>query len=159
MSPLWQLCYNGNLEGVKAAIANGEDVNGACEKNITGLIYAARRGHTSVVEVLLQQASLDINSNDNYYGCTVIFYTCIDNNVNILKMLLGDPRLTSINTRDPKGLTPLMVAVYYNYVQCVKELVKVKGVDLVTEDGKMSLEEVARWVMFIKIYEIVTITF
>ena len=62
-------------------------------------------------------------------------------------MLLEDPRLTSVNTRNQPGETPLMTAVTEGSVKCVRELVRVKGIDLGTRNGdRRGLEEVARWV-------------
>ena len=147
MAPFWQLCDDGDLEGVRAAIARGEDVNGVDDQNVTGLMWAVGRGHYSVVEVLLQQPSLDMNS-INDHGTTAVYYACLNNKVIALRMLLGDPRLTSVNTRDPEGRTPLMIAVLNNRVGCVRELARVEGLDLETSGGNdMSLENVARWVV------------
>ena len=62
-----------------------------------------------------------------------------------LRLLLADPRLTSINARVGFGNTPLMWAVSDGSVECVRELVMVEGVDLETrDDDGMSLEQVAR---------------
>ena len=151
MAPCWQLCAAGDLEGVRAAIARGEDVNGGDDQNVTGLMWAVCRGHYFVVEVLLQQPSLDMNS-INGHGTTAVFYACLNNKVIGLRMLLGDPRLTSVNTRDPEGRTALMIAVLNDRVGCVRELVRVEGLDLETRGNNMSLEKVARWVMCSAIY-------
>ena len=157
MAPLVDLCFEGDLEGVKAALARGEDVN-AETKVMTGLMMAIWLGHNSIVKVLLEQPSLDINRS-NGQGFTAVHFACHTGNVTGLRMLLGDPRLTSVNTRDPEGRTALMIAVLNDRVGCVRELMRVEGLDLETRGNNMSLEKVARWVMCSAIYETVTIPF
>ena len=148
-----ELCARGDLDGVRAAVARGEDVNAGDERNMTGLMVVLLCGHNSVVELLLQQPSLDINISDSY-GDTALHYGCLRDNGTGLRMLLGDPRLTSVNRRSHAGNTPLMVAVIKGSVECVRELVRVEGVHLGTREGQSgdlesgiwSLEEGARWV-------------
>ena len=146
MAPFWQLCDDGDLEGVRAAIARGEDVNGGDNQNMTGLMWALVMEHNSVVNVLLQQPSLDINriaSNGN----TAIHWSCSCGNMTGLRMLLGDPRLTSVNAGSKGGFTPLMVAVLKDKAEFVRELMRVEGVDLEARDGEgRSPEDLARWV-------------
>ena len=146
MALFHELCATGGLEGVRALLAQGEDINAGNEDDWTGLMIALFNRHNSVVELLLQQASQDINRSDNY-GTTAIHYASASDNVTGLRMLLGDPRLTSVNARNQLGRTPLMVAVREGSLECVRELVRVEGVDLETRDGEgRSLDEVARWV-------------
>ena len=102
ITPFRQLCDDGDLEGVRAAIARGEDVNSWEKHNMTGLMWASYRGHNSVVKVLLQQRSLDINSSDNRCNAA-LHYACDNGNLTGLRMLLGDPRLTSVNARNDGG--------------------------------------------------------
>ena len=146
MAPFWQLCDNGDLEAVRAAIARGEDVNAGDDQSVTGLMWALVMEHNSVVKVLLQQPSLDINSIASN-GNTAIHWSCSCGNMTGLRMLLGDPRLSSVNTGCKSGFTPLMVAVLKGKVEFVRELMRVEGVDLETRDGEgRSPEELARWV-------------
>ena len=127
---------------MRAAIARGQDVNSSDGANTTGLMWALFRGHNSVVELLLSQPSLDVNSS-NSNGSTALHWA--RGNVTGLRLLLADPRLTSINARDGGGWTPLMSAVWWGSVEVVRELVRVEGVDLETRDGEgRSLEQVAR---------------
>ena len=99
-----------------------------------------------VVKELLHHPSVAINSSD-VCGNTAIHAASVTGNVIGLRMLLGDPRLTSVNARNQLGRTPLMVAVREGSLECVRELVRVEGVDLETRDGGGGgLMEVARWV-------------
>ena len=109
-------------------------------------MFALFWGNHSVVEVLLQQNSLDINrSTDN--GLTALHMACCTGDVTGLRMLLRDPRLTSVNARNRCGQTPLMSAVGEGRTECVREMVRIEEVDLETEDDNgNSLEDVARWV-------------
>ena len=60
------MCGNGDLEGVRAALGRGEEVNMRGGKyNWTGVMSAAQRGHEAVVELLLQQPGLDVNMTDS----------------------------------------------------------------------------------------------
>ena len=138
---VWELCREGNLKGVKAAIDGGQDLNSSNANNSTGLMWALTRGHNSVVELLLSQPSLDVNTSD-ISGDTALH--CAYSNVTGLKLLLQASRLTSINARDRHGYTPLMMAVCHGSAEVVQELVRVVGVDLETRDDYgRSLEELA----------------
>ena len=125
--------------GVRAAIDGGQDLDISDANNTTGLMWALLEGHNSVVELLLSQPSLDVNSN----GSTALHWA--NSNVTGLRLLLADPRLTtSINARSCAGETPLMEAVYHGSVEGVQELVRVVGVDLETRDDYgRSLEQLA----------------
>ena len=142
MTSFPHLCEEGRLEEVRAALARGQDVNSSVRDNRTGLMGAILGGHNSVVELLLSQPSLNVNSTTSI-GATALHLACP--NVTGLRLLLADPRLTSINARDGFGNTPLMWAVSDGSVECVRELVMVEGVDLETrDDDGTSLEQVAR---------------
>ena len=135
------------MEGVRTALARGEDVNAGNENDhLTGLMLALSNKHNSMVELLLQQPTLNINKVD-IHGATAFHLTCATNNVTGLRMLLADRRLTSVNARNVDGWTPLMMAVVIGSEESVRELVGVEGVDLEIGDFKgMSVEEAARWV-------------
>ena len=101
-----------------------------------------------MVEVLLKQPLLDINRSASN-GTRAAHCACVNDNVTGLRMLLRDPMLISANKRGPEGgQSPLMMAVVRGSVDCVREMVRVEGVDL--DEGRdrkgKSLEEVARWV-------------
>ena len=137
MAPFLELCASGDLEGVRAAVARGQDVNanGGDGRNMTGLMVLLLCGHNSLVELLLQQPSLDMNLSDRH-GDTALHYGVLRDNVTGLRMLLGDPRMNSVNKRSHTGNTALMVAVIKGSVECVRELVRVEGVDLGTIEGQ-----------------------
>ena len=142
MSPVWILCSRGDIGKLRGAISRGEDINKGSGENQTGLICALRNGHNHVVELLLAQPSLDLNS-VNKDDRTAAHAAIEAGNVTGLRMLLRDPRLTSVNARDRLGQTPLMNAVMQGRIECARELLTVEGVDLETRLA-FSLEEQAR---------------
>ena len=59
---LVELCKEGDLEGVKAALQSGIDVNTKDRNGWTGLINAVIYKHNSVVDLLLNtQTNIDVN--------------------------------------------------------------------------------------------------
>ena len=141
---LVDLCWQGDLERVRAALGRGEGVNSVSGGGWTGLMYAVRNKHNSLVQLLLQQPGIDVNCRDRW-GQTALHYSVTGDNPEGLRLLLAHPGMGSINTRDNDGDTPLMAAIRRGRLSCVIELVRVSGVDLDTRDDEgRSLEEVAR---------------
>jgi len=69
---LIELCKKGDLEGVKAALQSGHDVNTMDEDGYTGLMRAVFENHNSVVELLLRTPNIDVNlSSENGYRCAL----------------------------------------------------------------------------------------
>ena len=144
-----QLCWKGNLEEVRAALVRGEDVNGveARFSNQTGLMLAVMKGHNSIVRLLLEQPTLDLNFTDKSRA-TALHYAAQHGNVEVVRLLLADPRQNCANLKDGYGKTPVMNAMFYNMENALHELVANPSVDLNILDGKQrSLEEVARWAL------------
>ena len=151
---LREMCETGDLEGVGAALGRGEDVNQRKE-NRTVLMDAAYDGQESVVEFLLQRPGLDVNLTDSD-GDTALHDACNSGHSGVVRRLLAHQSLTCTNLRNVEGERPLMVAVYHGNVECVRELVAVKGVDLDTRDNKgRSLEFRARGQGHLAVWEVV----
>ena len=55
----YQLCYDGDIEAVQAAIDNGADVNEENDLGETGLMWASYRNHNNVVQLLLQHPQMN----------------------------------------------------------------------------------------------------
>ena len=66
-----ELCKGGDLEGVKAALQNGADVNSKDEYGWTGLMWEVSEKHNSVVELLLKTSNIDVNQKDPL-GCCAL---------------------------------------------------------------------------------------
>ena len=149
ISSLGLTCRTGDLAEVRKAIARGEDVNekfwtGVGKK--TGLMLAVECKHNSIVKLLLEQPTLDLNLTDRD-GWTALHFAASHDNVAAVKLLLADPRLNTHNHKDimSTGYTPVMTAMVNKNVDALRELVAHPRVDLDTRDmlGR-SLEDVSR---------------
>ena len=141
---LWHLCRVGNLDKVRRALARGEDVNSKDENNTTGLMLAVVHKRNSVVRLLLEQPTVDLNC-ILQHGTTALHFAVDGDNVEGVRMLLADPRLNTVNHKNMWGQTPVMFAMDCQKVNALRELVNHPSVDLDTRDGSgSSLEESAR---------------
>ena len=123
MSSLGLTCCRGDLEGARKAISRGEDVNdkdGVFDQ--TPLMWAVTHQHNSIVKLLLEQPTLDLNLTDSN-GMTALNFATYNGNVEGIKLLLADPRLNTHNLEDADGDTPVMTA--FVVVSC-------KNVDVLT---------------------------
>ena len=64
------------------------------------------------MKLLLEQPTVDLNCTNNH-GRTALDIAATVNNIEAVKMLLADPRLTTHNHKDNRGWTPVMSAAYY----------------------------------------------
>ena len=106
---LVEFCENGDLEGVKAALKNGADVNTKDEDDRTGLMRAVYKHHNSVVELLLKTPNIDVNQKDNYGRCALHLAMETKNNEG-LKLLRSVPNI-DVNIVDNQSQTALHRAV------------------------------------------------
>ena len=144
MAPLWHLCRRDNLDNVRAALARGEDVNSKDNKNATGLMIAVAHSNNSIVKFLLEQPTLDLNCTDSI-GQTALHGAVFFENMEGLKMLLDDPRLTAVNHKNNDDETAVMFAMTNRRMDALRLLAFHPSVDLDARDWHgMSLEEVAR---------------
>ena len=155
MRPLWKSCKLGKVAEVREALARGEDVNGKDKDNQTGLMWAAENKHNSIVRLLLEQPTLDLNCTD-VIGVTALhkaakydFHTALQraeywDNSEAVRLLLADPRLSTANHKSKHGHTPAMRAIFSKNVNALRELVTHPSVDL-DIGTNLSLEDLARW--------------
>ena len=120
-----ELCYQGDLEGVQAALQSGTDVNCKNEYGRTGLMEALSGRKTGVARLLLEQEGIDINNCDSYGQSALHYAARFTKNSECLAILLARPELTSqmVNKKDSFGDTPLWWAVYNGAVECVQLLI------------------------------------
>ena len=132
-----EMCRDGDIDGVEAAIDNGADVNEADGFGVTGLMYALEESHNNVVQLLLQHPLIDINKVDRD-GWSALHYAVVRDNHEGLAALLArhDELTTSINQRNRRlGRSPIMIAVSFNKVNCFHLLLTHPLVDLDTRDN------------------------
>ena len=144
MVELWQLCSDGDAEGVKAALEGGAGVNSRGGRgNYTCLMWAAYGQSEAVVSLLLEQPGIQVNARSQN-NRTALHFACHYGSGRMVKRLLAEPGI-DCNVRGVEGRTPLMVAVEADREEVVREMVAVQGVDITTRDAEgRSLEEVGR---------------
>ena len=113
MSSLWPLCSLGHVEGVREALAKGEDVNDQNDDNQTVLMYLAAicsrsENHVTILRLLLEQPSIDVNVVDKQ-RVSALHVATQQGNVAAVKLLLADRRL-DVNCGDSHHITPLLMA-------------------------------------------------
>ena len=95
MDPLWQLCWEGRLEELKEALDKGQNVN-SCKGNTSALMGAVSNFHNSIVSLLLEQPTVDLNRTD-ITGETALHFAAKTGNAEGVRLLLADSRLTTAN--------------------------------------------------------------
>lgn len=119
-------CKTGDLEGVKAALENGIDVNIISKNrcsisgNKTGLMWALLRNLNHVVEFLLSTPNIDVNYK-NWEFETAMHFAVIGDNHEGLAMLLARPEV-DVNQKNKFGRSPWMLAVQKFCVDCLNLL-------------------------------------
>ena len=146
MAPsLWQLCEQGDIVGVRAALARGEDVNSKDAYNDTGLMCAVMGKHNELVKFSVEQPTVDVNCTDGN-SFTALHIAAEEDNVEAVQMLLADARINTANQKNLYGDTPVMYAMAVKSLNTLRELVTHPSINLDTKDsfGKGLVEEVAR---------------
>jgi len=105
---LIEFCKKGNLEGVKAALQSGADVNTKDKFGMTGLMWAIQYPHgNSVVALLLNTPNIDVNLKSEMGFCALYFAV---RNSEGLKLLLNVSNI-DVNIVDSEGLNAVHRAV------------------------------------------------
>ena len=133
MSLLWELCQEGKLAEVRAALARGEDVNSKDSIGWTALMCAVLKKHNSIVKLLLDQPAVDVNVKDKW-GQTALHDAASANNAEGARMLLLHKDFNSANVTSNNGSTALMIAVIHRNEEVLRELVKHQCVSLEVGD-------------------------
>ena len=127
MPRLYQLCQEGKLAEVRAALARGEDVNDKDWLGTTALMYAVWKKHNSIVKLLLDKPAVEMNVK-NSLGQTALHHTVAENNAEGARMLLLHRDISANVTN--RGYTALMDAVKYGKEEVLRELVEHQCVSL-----------------------------
>ena len=133
---LWQLCEDGELHKVRAALARGENVNSSQPVfGISALMWAVREKHNSIVKVLMKQPDLDVNMRD-WMGLTALHWAASHYNAAAVPLLLAHPRI-DVNCKSNIGRNALFCAALYGNVEAVRFLLTDQRSDVnnVDKDG------------------------
>merc|ERR1711953_889115 len=131
---LIQSCKDGDLEGVKAALQRGDDVNTKDECGITGFMWAVERNHNSVVALLLKTPNIDVNVKSESGFCALHCAVFCQKNDG-LKLLLNDPSI-DVNTVDNRGENAVHWALTYDSFEGLKLLLSHPNLTALTLNQK-----------------------
>lgn len=95
----------GDLDGVRAALADGADKDAVDGEEATAILHAARGGHLDVVRALIAEG-VDIDAQDQ--TCSNAFlYGCIDDDLELVKLMAeAGADLKRLTRMGGNGLTP-----------------------------------------------------
>jgi ankyrin repeat protein len=118
---------------VEVLLAHGADVDAKNNFGETALMWAARDGHTSIVQALLGKGA-DVNWKHPFAGDTALFYAAAGGHTAIVKALLAHDAL--VNAQDRFfGFTALMAAVMGGHADTVGALLA-HGADVNAQDNR-----------------------
>ncbi|KAL8903177.1 MAG: hypothetical protein Q9207_004099 [Kuettlingeria erythrocarpa] len=127
-TPLIYASRRGHSDTVAKLVQLGAYVNNRSARGRTALVEAVAEGHRSVVEILLQQYRLAINEIQPWdFGRSVLMLAVIRRDLEIVNALL--PR-SSVNQKDSKGFTALMLAASFGFVEIVDRLLAHPEIDV-----------------------------
>lgn len=138
-SPLTQAAFYGNAAATALLLAHTSiDVNAAHNHGETPLWYAARKGHTDIVAMLLN-ANADV-SKANQKGESPLYIAAKERSVDVVALLLGlspllsGPPSVNVNGKTSSGFTPLMVAAKEGHTDVVKLFVSDPRIEVNSKD-------------------------
>jgi ankyrin repeat protein len=113
---LLQAASEGNLQGVRACLATGADVNAKNGEGWTALMLATLKGHREIVETLLRQDRAQVNAR-SHHGWTALRYAVSVGDAETLRILLAAG--AEVNAPDHDGWTALMQAAGEGNLECL----------------------------------------
>ncbi|MBA3915900.1 MAG: ankyrin repeat domain-containing protein [Acidobacteriales bacterium] len=135
---LYQAAFDGDMDGLKAAMQAGANVNSKGRGDFSPLIAAARNGHLDVVKYLVEHGA-DVDDKDNSRDKTALLAAAFRLHPDIVQYLAEHG--ADINAQAINGFTPLHDAAFVGDVATVKYLVdKGARLDLKNKHGQTALE-------------------
>jgi ankyrin repeat protein len=115
----------GNAEVVKLLLSHGSEANDKDISGKTALMTAATKGHLGVVQQLLQVMGEQGLTDRDVRGSTVLHHAAVGDHEEVVEFLLGNG--AQANSKDNKGLTPLMRASHQGCLGAVQVLLQIVG--------------------------------
>ena len=130
-----QAAGNGDIDEVKALIAEGADVNATEGKKAWSPLFSAAKGaHSEVVKVLLANGA-DVNLTETW-GYTAVYYAIWNHDEETVKALISAGLDVNKGPGNEKGeYPPLCYAIWQGHVGIVRDLLDA-GADINTRDEK-----------------------
>ena len=127
---LHSAAYLGCVEIVVALLETNQwDVQATDFHGNTAIIWAARRGHEGVVQVLLERKDVNPNTPNNEYGQTPLSWATKNGYEGVVKMLLGHNGINPDKPDTYYGQTPLSWAAENGHEGVVRMLLGRNGVN------------------------------
>jgi ankyrin repeat protein len=117
----------GLLQTITDALCNGADPDSKDSDDRTPLSWAAEKGQSEVVTILLTHKNVDINSKDSR-GETPISWAVNNGQVEVVRQLLSRGDL-DVNTRSQDDMTPLWSAAIHGYMDVMELLLSRNDAD------------------------------
>ncbi|ORX53769.1 ankyrin [Piromyces finnis] len=132
-TPLILAIQSGNKNTVKYLIERKPDINLSLTdyNELTYLHYACKYGLEDLVKYLIEEKSMDINSQDKY-GMALLMYAIGSKNENVAKYLIE--RKSDIDIKDENRWSCLHYACKYRLEDLVKYLIEEKSMDINSQD-------------------------
>ena len=129
LTALHMACFKGQESVARVLLAaRGQDsLNLASCRALAPLMTAVLEGNPAVVELLLQQPGLEVNSAGDK-GNTALHLACLEGRRGIVQRLLAAPGQQSFNVQNSAGNTPLMCGVKKGHSDVVGLLLTVLAV-------------------------------
>eukprot|EP01041_Mallomonas_annulata_P004492 gene4491-8935_t len=131
-------CKNGRKKEVLEYLIEDENISNEAtnENGWTGLMYAARGGHSQTTSLLLEHnAKFTIDNQSENSGCTALICAAHQGNIEVVQILLQAGARKEIKDKQ-KGITAVMHAAHQGHVEVVVELVSAGcSINTVDKDG------------------------
>ncbi|MBA3536702.1 MAG: ankyrin repeat domain-containing protein [Tatlockia sp.] len=127
---LQKAAYDGNTKLVELLLKKGANPHVITDGTLP-LVVASEKGHTGIVELLLNIPGIDPNAQDQY-GKTALIHACSSGHNNIVKLLIE--KKANLNLQDKFGNLPLMLAAYRGHTEIIELLLNGPDVDPNAQD-------------------------
>ena len=135
---LWMASFNGQLDEVKAALAQGADANFRGKGGVTPLVAAARNGYLDIVKYLVEHGA-EVDKRDNVREKSALLAAAFKAHYDVAQYLIEHG--ADVNAQAVNGWTPLHDAAFVGDFKTVKMLVDHGArLDILNKNGRNALE-------------------